>query len=691
MNRRSLISLLPVPLLVCLAPACKGDDGEGDDEVGDTTDTTDTATETADTATETADDTADTTDATETGEPIEEPDPVVDWPTLDCDPLVPDYCMYPFPNNVFTTADANTPTGRRLALTTANLPVHESGTMIEAEPYNLADGFSAGHGILTYLPNASTEGLPTWLDIDASLAADSPTVLIDAETGERIPHFAEIDVSLPSDDDGSFMIRPVWRLKDNTRYIVAIRNVQNEDGAVIEPSEGFRALRDLQPTEDPDIEVRRPLYADIFQRLGQAGVERETLQIAWDFTTASADNNTAALLHMRDESLEMLGDQSPSYQITDVDSDWNTDQIAFKIEGTVEVPLYLDQTGPGARLVYGANGLPEQQGTAEFRFIVMIPQSALNSPAPLLQFGHGLLGDALDVGSEHLRTFANEFNYVIFALDWIGMASDDQLFIANMLTTGAMHDFEGVSDRLQQGLLNFILGARMMQDGFSQDPSYGEYIDPSQMYYWGISQGGIFGGTYMAITPDIERGCLSVPGQPYNLLLNRSVDFDEYFALLKSGYTDSRDLQMILALIQMLWDHAEPTGYSYRIEDNPFAGTPDKDVLIRAAVGDHQVTTLGAHIMARAVGATHVDTGIRDVWGLETTTEMTTGSAYVEYSFGLPPDPIENLPQAACDDPHGKLRKLPEARTQLDTFFQTGVTENFCMDGVCEFADMGGC
>ena len=30
----------------------------------------------------------------------------------------------------------------------------------------------------------------------------------------------------------------------------------------------------------------------------------------------------------------------------------------------------------------------------------------------------------------------------------------------------------------------------------------------------------------MAISQDIERGCTGVPGQPYNLLLNRSVDFD---------------------------------------------------------------------------------------------------------------------------------------------------------------------
>ncbi|MFV8754726.1 hypothetical protein ACNOYE_29620 [Nannocystaceae bacterium ST9] len=686
MQRTSLRLLLPL-LALPLTFACKTDD-TGSDEVGETGSDTGTGTESG---SESGTETASETDSGETG--IEEPEPNVDWPTLDCDSLVPEYCMYPFPNNVFTTADANTPTGRRLALVSASLPIHESGQMLETTPYNEIDGFSPGQAMLTYLPNAAATGLPGWQDIAASLLDESPTLLIDAETGERVPHWAEIDHST-GEPDGSFMIRPAVRLADDTRYIVAIREVQNLDGEVIAPSEQFRALRDLVATDDADVEARRPLYADIFMRLAAAGVERDSLQIAWDFTTASGENNTGDLLHMRDDALSMYPNQAegPTYTITSVDDAWETQDIAYKIEGLIDVPLYLNQPGTGARLVEDDQGLPQMQGMAQFRFMVMIPQSALIEPAPLLQFGHGLLGDALDVQTEHLRTFANEYNYVIFALDWIGMASDDSLFIANMLTTGTMHDFEGVSDRLHQAMVNFILGGRMMQTSFADDPDYGQYIDRTQLYYWGISQGGIFGGTYMSITPDIVRGCVEVPGQPYNLLLNRSVDFDEYFQLLRDGYSDSRDLQMHLALIQMLWDHVEPTGYTHRFAEDPFPGTPEREVLIRAAVGDHQVTTLGAHIMAREIGATHLDTGIREVWGLDGVAgPSTTGNAYVEYTFGLPADPIENIPQSACADPHGKLRKLDEARMQLDQFLRTGTTENFCMGGVCDFSDMSGC
>src|SRR5690606_23665366 len=212
-------------------------------------------------------------------------------------------------------------------------------------------------------------------------------------------------------------------------------------------SPGFAALRDLTATDDPDVEVRRPLYADIFMRLANAGVERESLQIAWDFTTASLENNTGDLLHMRDDALSMYTpDTGPTYTITDIDDAWNTEDIAYKIEGTFEVPLYLDAPGPGGHIVYGDDGMPEFQQMASFNFYMLIPQSAVNQPAPLLQYGHGLLGGADELYTGHMRSFINEYNYILFGVDWIGMATSDALGIASMLISGEMHKFEDVTD-----------------------------------------------------------------------------------------------------------------------------------------------------------------------------------------------------------------------------------------------------
>jgi hypothetical protein len=675
---------LPRSLVLGLASlcllACSGDDGGA----GESAATSETGPGTGD-----GDGDGDGDTGTDTG--LEEPAPEVSWPTLECDPLVPEYCAYPFPNNVFTSEDPETVTGRRVALTSAALPTHDNGSVVDPTPFNRADGWSPAQAPMTFLPGATGEGLPTWLDIEASLAPDSPTVILDVETGERVPHFAEIDVS-HAGPGNALMIRPVVRLEDARRYIIAVRGVVDEAGELVPASPGFAALRDLQPSDDPDIEIRRPLYADIFARLEQAGVERDSLQIAWDFTTASEEHITRDLLHMRDEALALYGaDEGPSFTVDIVDTDFHPEEIAFRLEGTLEVPLFLDSPDAGGRLVRGPDGLPEIQGMADYRFVVIIPQSALLEPAPLLQHGHGLLGDAYQVQGGDRREFANTYNYVTFALDWIGMADDDTLNVIEILGQGSAADFVEVSDRLRQGLVNFELGMRMMRTSFADDPVWGQYVDPTHRYYLGISQGGIFGGTYMAITTEVERGVLGVPGQPYNLLLNRSVDFDVYLTLLQAGYDDPRDIQIMMALIQMLWDHAEPTGYTRRIEQGLFPGTPAHTVLMRAAVGDHQVTTLGAHIMARAVGAKHLDTGVREVWGLEQVSEQNTGSTYVEYDFGLPMDPLGNVPQTACDDPHGKVGKQLAAKLQADEFFRTGVIVNHCEGGVCSYPELSGC
>ena len=47
---------------------------------------------------------------------LPEPEPAVEWVTLECDPIAPAYCGHPFPSNVFTVADSSTPTGRRVQL-----------------------------------------------------------------------------------------------------------------------------------------------------------------------------------------------------------------------------------------------------------------------------------------------------------------------------------------------------------------------------------------------------------------------------------------------------------------------------------------------------------------------------------------------------------------------------------------------
>ena len=185
----------------------------------------------------------------------------------DCDPIVPSHCGYPFPSNVYLEEDDTTDTGQRVAFGLTTLPKADIADQhTPPSAVSESDGFSAGATLLTHLPGATVTGLATPWSIERSLVATSPTVLIDAETGEWIPHWSELDrTDFQDDERRAFMIRPAVRLKDATRYLVAIRGVVDADGKPLEPSPAFAALRDDESFDHPSVGLRRALYDDIFQ------------------------------------------------------------------------------------------------------------------------------------------------------------------------------------------------------------------------------------------------------------------------------------------------------------------------------------------------------------------------------------------------------------------------------------------
>jgi len=612
-----------------------------------------------------------------------------------CDPIVPTQCGFPFPSDVYLDDDATTKTGHRVNFPKAALPVITAQGHIDPEPWKLSDGFSPGQAPMTDLPGASVTGLPSQDNIDLSVTTQSPTILMEADTGALVPHFAELDVSGSSGDgDHAFMIRPVVRLKDATRYIVAIRHVVDDNGKAIPPSPAFQALRDGTPSDEKSVDYRRDLYADIFGKLAKAGVDKADLQIAWDYTTASRENNTRWLLHMRDDALATVGAKGPAYAIDSVEMDPNQ-YIHMRIHGHMTVPLYLDQPGPGGRLQFGSDGLPKQNGTADYDFLVHVPNSVFDPTltkgfAPL-QNGHGLLGDKTEGQNGYFAKICDQNHFIGVAVDLVGFAEDDYDTVLQVIS-GDMGQFQIIVDRQHQGILNSLLAMRMMLGDFAKDPELQvnghSVIDTSVGYYRGDSQGGIFGTTYMALSTDVTRGLLGEPGMPYGLLLNRSADFDPFFVALQLVYKGGRSLQIVLGLTQMLWDRTEPDGFAPYIVEDMLPGTPQHQILIHAAIGDHQVSPLGAHVIARAAKAQSLKPANRSLYGIPEADGPFTGSGIVEFSFGLPESPKTNTPPEGAtypdsDDPHDKVRVLDAARNQTEEFLRNGTISAYC-SGVCD-------
>lgn len=137
------------------------------------------------------------------------------------------------------------------------------------------DGFAPETPILMELPAA----------IDpASLARPGATVLLDVTGGHRVAHAASLEAR--PDDVQAIRIWPAAPLAHGHRFAVAITDVVLDlDGDELESPPGFAALAHDRYTDHERLEELRPRFADTLAALEDAGVDLETLVVAWDFST----------------------------------------------------------------------------------------------------------------------------------------------------------------------------------------------------------------------------------------------------------------------------------------------------------------------------------------------------------------------------------------------------------------------
>jgi hypothetical protein len=267
-----------------------------------------------------------------------------------------------------------------------------------------------------------------------------------------------------------------------------------------------------------------------------------------------------------------------------------------------------------------------------------------------------------------------------------GMSGDDVPVILEVITD--LGRFVHMSDHLHQGLLTYLALTRTMARHFPTLPEVrdlGIAVDPQRIYYSGNSQGGIYGGSFMALSPETLRGHLGVPGQNYSLMLHRSLDFIPFLLPLEIFYPKSVDRLVALGSLQTLWDMVDPSSYYHHITAAPFPGNDPKTVLLTSATGDYQVPLLSNEITARSgAGVALMSDYGKDVPLVEEAAYPHTGSGIVNFSFGNPWPPAGNLPPSdEFGDPHGKPRKREHAQRQMVHFFETGEIIDVCGGDGC--------
>jgi hypothetical protein len=609
----------------------------------------------------------------------------------ECNPLGGLACVLPWPSSIYEKADATSPTGVRLDLAPGSLPASDRGVALDPAVWNGRTGFSPATQIFTAFP-AAVDGsnLVSYDHIDASTTDASPTVLVDMSTGQRVAHWAELDANDTTPGEQALYIRPAGRLHGGTRYAVAIRrSLKAMGGEALPVPEGFASILAGDRTSHARLEAVRSRYDDVFAALATAGVPKDDLVVAWDFVTASDDEAVADTIAARDAALAAMGDRGASLNVKvtlDEAPDAADATIARHLRFDYDVPSVL--TGDGmSGFARGADGKPMVAGTITAQGAALIPPCATaQNKAGILIFGHGFFGGLPEGEGSYLRRVSRDLCVVVVSGVWLGMSLDDLGFAAMALNDA--NKVPAFGQRIVQGIIDFIaleqlargeLASQIFVDGQGQS-----IVDPTRVYFLGISQGSILGHTFFAYDPFLTRGVLHVTGAPWSLLFERSTDWPTFSSIIQSAYKGQLDTILIEQVLQMGFDWSDPIHVAPRDLHGGLPGTPAKQYLHQISLGDAQVTNLAGEEEAREIGLPVLAPAVTVPWGMtEAQGPLANGLAIYDLK-PTPLPPATNLLNSTDNGAHNDTRKYAAVVQQMQHFYETGEIVQTCVGGPCD-------
>ncbi len=612
-----------------------------------------------------------------------------------CNPLLAGAdCLLPYPSDVFMVEDQAMPSGQRVEIP-ASADVYSSHGQSTKMDYAL-DGFSKTPPIVTTLNSTlSPDGLVgIFDDPELSIQPGNKTLIINAETGELVAHFVDLDPRSQEPERQAFVLRPIVGLEEQTTYIVAIHGVKDSLGNLIEAPEGFRRLRDdVAKWDDSLVPLMDRYESSIFPMIEASGVSRDEIQLAWDFTTATTVRTMDDVLRARELALEVLKVNPPrvesiSFEEHDSGKAWRT------IAGTISAPAVVASADPGALLNRDENGRVMIDGEITFPFYARIPRSVGESgmPGDVLQFGHGFFGERTEGIGGAVTNIAQETGSVVFSIDWWGMCSSDIGLMAGGLSKN-LTELMDVTDRMPQSMVNWLalteaLSGELAQKEAFIHPETGNLLyNDENLNFLGISMGAIFGGVYSALNPKLDNVVLHVGAAAFSQIMFRAQPFGALLFMLEMAVPDPLDQQKASAMMQSYLDRIDPATFAPYIlhEDLPFgpaSNREQKKLLMQIGLADTSVPNFASFIHGRLAGLPLLTPSPMDTWGFETVEAPFNGSAMTLFDMGYDQGfaAIANPPESTTPI-HNNLRGVPEAIDQMKAMFHQGTVEHPCEYG----------
>jgi dienelactone hydrolase len=430
-------------------------------------------------------------------------------------------------------------------------------------------------------------------------------------------------------------------LAEKTSYAVVVdRSVRDAQGGEVLPMPVGHFLKARTPVfangasevgavADEDAERVENVRLELVSLLDRIG--RDDVVAAWPFTTMTINSNLEADVVMA-ETLDVPVDPGNFVHLTPGEAlaDFplaiaSLFQVGHVYNGTIKSPVFLDDRTRAWR----EDGGYEVQDIA---FTMTVPANAdPDEPLPVVIFGHGIMterrfvltiGDALaqrgfaaiaidfpmhgtrthcfhggplsliDPTTGELTSLEPCANGTTCAedgrcVDETGQGNDLAAWpIINMnVASGAAYieveHIANTKDHFRQTLVDLGALSRALRKG-DWKPGIGYDLKTDELYFAGMSLGGIIGGTYVSLSPEIKRAVLNVPGADTVDLFTNSTFFgphvDAFFT--REDIADGTfEAERFMNVARWFMDAVDPQNVAHRL-------TEGRDVLIQMATLD---------------------------------------------------------------------------------------------------------
>ena len=591
----------------------------------------------------------------------------------------------PFPSDRFTVPDGSQNTGLRVNLPKPNCVARPSDCA-DLDVINTLDGFNIQPRL----------GIPFSGSIDLASVNSANVFLVSLGNTLGGGGGAVVGIDQIVWDPGSktLFAESDALLDQHTRYALVVTNgVRDLAGDPVEAGAFTRFRHDLNfgQTKDAILKAYRKALLDA---LRDVGVPESSIVAMSVFTTQSA---TAVLEKIRaqikattpaaaDFNLVPASASPTIFPLSTVTSIvWNQQRstvaaltpvpvLAFAAlnvfpgVGTLAFGKYASPDYETAARFIPAigtrTGVPVVQGTNSIQFNLFLPAgTAPLTGWPVAIFGHGF-GDSKNNSPFVVASTMAAHGIATIAIDVVGhgRGAASTLTINRLAANGGPVTFlaggrgidlngdtvidstEGSSAAPPQGIISSRDGLRQTVVDLMQLTRVIETggipgLDPSRIYYFGQSFGGIYGTMFLAVEPSVRLGVPNVPGGAIVEITRLSPVFRPLLAgalalrtppLLNAvtgppplfggpplfGFVDNiplRDqapvtntvpgtleIQTVIENSEWVTQAGNPVAYAPHLRKNPLPGVPAKFVIVQFAKGDQTVPNPTATAILRA-------------------------------------------------------------------------------------------